>query len=91
MVDGRVSQLHGSIQFTTDNCGIRPCFRNFDYTDNTLHATDYNSRRVPKKFKSCIEDLFKRFDQNHMKANADKCNLSLATNDSNTIILVNLL
>ena len=46
----------------------------------TPHIVDIGLNLVLEKSKSSTHDLFRWFKENYMKANPDKCHLSVTTN-----------
>ena len=47
--------------------------------DNTPYFSSFSLDKVINKLEACTNNLFKWFYENHMKANADKCDLLVTT------------
>ena len=50
--------------------------------DNTPYCSSFNLDKVINKLKAGTNNLFKWVDENHMKTNADKCQLLVSTNSA---------
>ena len=47
--------------------------------DDTSYCSSFSLEKVINKLEACTTNLFKRFRENHMKPNADKCHLLFTT------------
>ena len=50
--------------------------------DNTPYCSSFNLDKVINKLEAGTNNLFKWVDENHMKTNADKCQLLVSTNSA---------
>ena len=70
---------------------INTCDMFYDITDcdiasyadeNTPYCSSFSLDKVINKLEACINNLYKWLQENHMKANADKCHLLVTTNST---------
>ena len=50
--------------------------------ENTPYCSSFSLDKVISKLEACINNLYKWFQENHMKSNADKCHLLVTTNSA---------
>ena len=52
------------------------------YAGTTPYCSSFSLDKVINKLEACINNLYKWLQENHMKANADKCHLLVTTNST---------